>query len=138
MYLGRYLYRGVIQAKDILARDHGQVSFRYRNSKNKRTEYRTLPGAQFLALILQHLLPKGFRRARHFGFLHPNSKRLIGLLQYLLGFDPKAVLAQLKRRPGWNCPCCGAPMLVVRTRLPTPDAPSLPIPIQQQLALSVR
>ncbi len=26
----------------------------------------------FLRLILQHILPKGYRRARNFGFLHPN------------------------------------------------------------------
>jgi hypothetical protein len=137
VYLGRYLYRGVVQEKDIIACDNGQVTFRYRDSKSKQTEKRTLPGADFLALILQHVLPKGFRRARQFGFLHPNSKRLIGLLQYLLGFDPKKALAQLKARPGLTCPCCGAPMVVMKTRLPAPNAPPLPIPIQQQLALSV-
>ena len=64
VYLGRYLYRGVIQENDIIACKDGQVTFRYRNSKTKRFEYRSLPGAQFLALILQHVLPKGFRRAR--------------------------------------------------------------------------
>jgi hypothetical protein len=36
-------------------------------------------GTQFLWLVLQHVLPKGFRRARNFGFLHPNCKRLIAL-----------------------------------------------------------
>lgn len=34
----------------------------------------------FLRLILQHILPKGYRRARNFGFLHPNSK-LIPMVQ---------------------------------------------------------
>jgi hypothetical protein len=33
---------------------------------------------------LQHTLPKGFRRARNYGFLHPNSKRTIALLQLKL------------------------------------------------------
>ncbi len=100
MYLGRYLYRGVIQEKDILACENGQVTFRYRNAKTKRTEIRTVSGAKFLWLILQHVLPKGFRRARNFGFLHPNSKRLIALLHYLLGFDPRRVLASLTRALG--------------------------------------
>jgi hypothetical protein len=49
---------------------------------------RTLPGAQFLWLILQHVLPKGFRRTRNFGFLHANSKRLLALLQELLRLNP--------------------------------------------------
>jgi hypothetical protein len=36
VYLGRYLYRGVIQEKDIVACQDGKVTFRYQNSKTKR------------------------------------------------------------------------------------------------------
>jgi hypothetical protein len=74
IYLGRYLYRGVIQEKDILACENGQVTFRYQNSQTKQIETRTLSAVAFLHLILQHILPKGFRRARNFGFLHPNRR----------------------------------------------------------------
>ncbi len=128
VYLGRYLYRGVIQEKDIVACENGQVTFRYRHAKRKRFEYRTLPGARFLALVLQHVLPKGFRRARNFGFLHPNSKRAIALLQWLFGLDPKRLIARLKPRPQLTCPCCGAEMRIVQTRLPTrsPQPPLMP------------
>ncbi len=115
LYLGRYLYKGVIQEKDIIACQNGQVTFRYRDSKTERIEYTTVSGPRFLWLILQHVLPKGFRRARNFGFLHPNSKRLIALLQYLLGFDPNRALAWVKKRPQLTCPCCGAVMNIVRT-----------------------
>jgi hypothetical protein len=80
VYLGRYLYRGVLQEKGILASDDRQVTFRYRNSKTHRSETRTLPGADFLWRLLQQVLPKGLRRARNFGFLHPNSMRLLQLL----------------------------------------------------------
>ena len=117
VYLGRYLYKGVIQEKDIIACENRQVTFRYRDSKTKRFESRTVSGAKFLWLILQHVLPKGFRRARNFGFLHPNSKRLIALLQYLLGFDPNRALAWVKKRPQLTCRCCGAVMNIVRTRI---------------------
>ena len=55
------------------------MTFRYRNAKTGKRERRTVSGAQFLWLVLQHVLPKGFRRARNFGFLHPNCKRLIAL-----------------------------------------------------------
>lgn len=129
VYLGRYLYRGVIQEKDILACENGQVTFRYKNAKTKRTETRTVSGAKFLWLVLQHVLPKGFRRARNFGFLHPNSKRLIAVLQVLLGFDPTRALAWMKQRPRLACPCCGAPMKILRTRiLPfLPNPPAVPI-----------
>jgi hypothetical protein len=68
IYLGRYLYRGVIAEKDIVACVGGQVGFRYRNARTGRMERRTVSGAQFLWLVLQHVLPKGFRRARNSAF----------------------------------------------------------------------
>lgn len=120
VYLGRYLYRGVIQEKDILSCDNGQVRFRYRDSKTGKSAVRTVSGAAFLRLILQHVLPKGFRRARNFGFLHPNSKRLIALLQVVLKVIPSANLTWMKPRPPFLCMCCGAPMQVLRRRIPPP------------------
>jgi len=130
VYLGRYLYRGVIQERDILSCENGQVTFRYRHAKDKRWAYRTLPGAEFLALVLQHVLPKGFRRTRNFGFLHPNSQRAIRLLQWLFGRDPKRPLVS-RPRPQFTCPSCGAPMIVVRTRLPARASPA-PTPITRE------
>ena len=117
IYLGRYLYRGVIREKDIIACKDGQVSFRYQNAKTKRIECRTLPGADFLWLVLQHVLPKGFRRARNFGFLHPNCKRLIVLLHVVLKYAPGCSLAWVKARAPMLCTCCGAVMAIVKTRL---------------------
>ena len=117
IYLGRYLYRGVIAEKDIVACDNGQVSFRYRNAKTGKMERRTVSGAHFLWLVLQHVLPKGFRRARNFGFLHPNCKRLIALLHLLLKFDPGQAAAWFKKRAPILCTCCGAVMVIVKTRI---------------------
>ena len=116
-YLGRYLYRGVIREKDIVACGDGQVSFAYRDAKTGRRERRTVSGAHFLWLVLQHVLPKGFRRARNFGFLHPNSRRLIALLHVLLKFIPARAPASIRQRPPMLCPCCGAVMVIVKTRL---------------------
>ena len=117
IYLGRYQYRGVIQEKDILACKDGQVTFRYRNARTGTSERRSVPGAQFLWLVLQHVLPKGFRRARNFGFLHPNCKRLIALLQVLLKFVPVRASDWVKPRAPIQCACCGAQMKIVRTRI---------------------
>jgi hypothetical protein len=122
VYLGRYLYKGVIQEKDIIACRDGWVTFRYQDSKTKRMQTRTLPGPQFLWLILQHVLPKGFRRARNFGFLHPNSKRLLELLRQLLKLNPVKILTGLAKRPQIKCPCCGGAMRIVQTRIPSPLA----------------
>lgn len=118
VYLGRYLYRGVVQEKDIIASKDGEVTFRYQNSKTKKTELRTVSGAEFLWLLLRHVLPKGFRRARNFGFLHPNSKRLLQILHLVLKFDPSRALAWMKKRPSMACRCCGGEMEIVKTRIP--------------------
>jgi hypothetical protein len=122
VYLGRYLYRGVIQEKDILRCENGQVTYRWRDSKTKKQAQRTVSAVEFLRLVLQHVLPKGFRRARNYGFLHPNSKRLIALLR-LLVFRPcakapsESATATQTQRPGLICRCCGAAMAIVRRRI---------------------
>jgi hypothetical protein len=124
VYLGRYLYRGVIREKDILSVRDGMVTFRYQDSDTKRWETRTETGAKFLWLVLQHVLLTGFRRARNFGFLHPNSKRMIGILQTLGKLDPKKMLAKigLRLRPQMLCTCCGGKMQVGRTRIPIAES----------------
>ena len=132
IYLGRYLYRGVIAEKDIVACDHGQVRFRYRDAKTGKMEQRTVAGAHFLWLVLQHVLPKGFRRPRNFGFLHPNCKRLIALLHLLLKFAPGRALAWFKQRAPILCSCCGAVMVIVKTRLRSRFSGPLPIPLATQ------
>ena len=129
IYLGRYLYRGVIREKDIVACQDGQVSFRYRNAKSGKMERRTVSGAHFLWLVMQHMLPKGFRRARNFGFLHPNCKRLIALLHVLLKFAPVQSTAWVKERAPILCACCGAVMVVVQTRLRSAPSEVMPVPI---------
>lgn len=129
IYLGRYLYRGVIREADIVACADGQVTFRYHNAKTGKRERRTVSGAQFLWLVLQHVLPKGFRRARNFGFLHPNCKRLIALLHMVLHFDPGRAAAWFRERTPIACPCCGAAMKIVRTRIRASIQGGSPVPI---------
>lgn len=104
------------------------MSFRYRNAETGKLEKRSLPGADFLWLIVQHVLPKGFRRARNFGFLHANCKRLIGLLHLLLKFDPGRFTSPRKERPPMLCACCGAVMAIVRTRIRSTSPGGIAVP----------
>ena len=114
IYLGRYLYRGVIREKDILKVENGKVTFRYINSETKQSETREVTGAKFLRLLMQHVLPKGFRRSRNYGFLHPNSK----LLKQIQLITQVFILpAKPKERAKINCPCCGGEMQIVQTRI---------------------
>jgi len=115
IYLGRYLYRGVIREKDIVACKNGNVTYRYKESNTKKLRYKTVTAEKFLGLLLQHILPKRFRRARNFGFLHPNSKRLIHVIQLIFKIDPNHALAFLKMRPKMICRCCGGTLQILQT-----------------------
>lgn len=117
VYLGRYLYRGVIREKDILSCKNGLVTFRYEESKTKKNKTRVVPVLEFLWLVLQHVLPRGFRRARDYGFLHPNSKKLIRVLQWVFRLNPNHMITKLKARKEILCSCCGGAMMIVRTRI---------------------
>jgi hypothetical protein len=117
VYLGTYLYRGVIQEKNIVKCENGMVTFRYVNSKTKQDCYRTVPGEYFLWLVLKHILPKGFRRARDYGFLHACSKQLIKVIQYILKCNPCTMLKKIKKRAKIMCPCCGNEMKIIRTQI---------------------
>lgn len=119
IYLGRYLYKGVIQEKDILKCENGEVTFRYTNSKTKTTETKTVKGEYFLWLLMQHVLPRGFRKVRSYGFLHPCSKNLIQLLQLILHFNPVQMYKKIREKAGIVCKCCGAKMKILRTMIPT-------------------
>lgn len=117
-YLGRYLYRGVISEKDILSCQKGNVTFRYQDSKTKTTQTKTVSAVKFIWLVLQHVLPRGFRRARNYGFLHPNSKKLILLIKLMTKhFNPGQFKRKIKSRPCFICACCGEAMRIVKTRI---------------------
>lgn len=109
--LGRYLYRGVLLEKKIIADRDGIVSFCYQDNKGKR-QVRILPGGEFLWLLLKHVLPRRFRRVRDFGILHSNANRLIQLLQLTLHMrvpppDP------LPACPPVHCDRCGEVMTIL-------------------------
>lgn len=125
IYLGRYLYRGVIQERDIVHCTDSHVTFRYRDSATGKNTTRCVSGAQFLWLVLQHVLPRGFRRSRDFGLLHANCKhrRRLDLLRLRMrpqsGAPAAATTAPAppSERPKLSCLCCGAPMQIVRRRI---------------------
>jgi len=115
-YLSRYLYRGVIGETNIVSNQEGKVTFKYIESRTGKTRYRTLKGEDFLWLVLQHVLPKGFRRVRDYGFLHGNAKRLLHLVQLVLQVLIQAASRRL--RPTFMCQMCHAPMRILAIERP--------------------
>jgi Putative transposase/Transposase zinc-binding domain len=115
-YLSRYLYRGVISEKNIVSCRDGEVTFAYIDSDSGQQRTRTLKGEDFLWLVLQHVLPTGFRRVRDYGFLHGNGKRLLKLVQLVL--HVMLVPNPTRPRPVFKCPCCKAAMQITAFRRP--------------------
>ena len=115
-YLSRYLYRGVISERNIVSNQNGQVTFKYIDSRSKKARYRTLNGEDFLHLIMQHVLPRGFRRVRDYGFLHGNAKKLLYLVQLILHVVIE--IFEKRPRPVFKCSRCQAPMAILGFRRP--------------------
>lgn len=110
-YLYRYLYRGVISERHILHDDGAHVTFEYQDSKSKSRLTRTVKGEDFLWLVFQHVLPKGFRRARDFGFLHGNASKTRQLIQWVL--QVKLPQPKPSTRAPFLCAHCKAAMNIV-------------------------
>jgi hypothetical protein len=69
-YLGRYTHRVAIANSRLLACENGHVRFRWKDYRDDdKSKVMTLEADEFIRRFLLHVLPKGFRRIRHFGFL---------------------------------------------------------------------
>ena len=120
-YLGRYTHRVAISNHRLVSFADDQITFRWRDSAHgNQQSLLTLPVEEFLRRFLLHLLPPGFVRIRHFGFLA--NRRRVGLLprcfQLLAPATPSsptasAVPTNPASSPLWTCPRCGGPMILL-------------------------
>jgi Putative transposase/Transposase zinc-binding domain len=118
-YLGRYTHRVAISNHRLVSLAGGQVTFRWRDSADhNQQKLMTLSLDEFLRRFLLHLLPKGFVRIPHFGFL-ANRRRstLLPLCFAALGTVPSPLEPETsptqQSHPLWRCPKCGGPMAVI-------------------------
>jgi hypothetical protein len=69
-YLARYTHRVAISNRRLLALRHGQVTFRWKDYvRSGRQSQMTLAAVEFIRRFLLHVLPGGFMKIRHYGFL---------------------------------------------------------------------
>lgn len=82
-YLARYTRKGVMSESRLVSVSEQAVSFTYRDyADNNRGQVMTLSCDEFLRRYLQHVLPKGFMRIRHYGFLaNACRQRALGLIR---------------------------------------------------------
>jgi hypothetical protein len=74
-YLARYTHRVAISNRRLESMDDEKVSFRWKDYADRNaSKVMTIDGVEFVRRFLQHVLPTGFVRIRHFGFLANRSR----------------------------------------------------------------
>jgi hypothetical protein len=110
-YLAAYVQKTALSAARLLGCDEATVTFTHQERDTGLTRTLTLSGEEFLRRFLQHVLPTGFQRVRHFGWLSPAAKTRRQRIQALLDYKPTAPPAAAAP-PCWapECPRCHKPM----------------------------
>jgi hypothetical protein len=141
-YLGRYTHRVAIANSRLVAMTDGKVSFRWKDYRGEaRTKIMTLDAGEFMRRFLLHVLPTGFHRIRHFGFM-ANGHRATRLARcrHLLaeqagtnGHDERGVdpprAPPTDRLPPFRqnqdtCPCCGGALFMATALARAPPHPA--------------
>ena len=118
-YLGRYTHRVAISNHRLLAFDGERVTFRWKDyAHGGKHRKMTVAATEFLRRFFLHVLPKGFVRIRHFGFLANRLRAsLIPVCRRALAMNTSEATPPPSAAPScrtWQCPRCGAPMLVTQ------------------------
>lgn len=128
-YLGRYTHRVAISNHRIVNVENGKVTFQYKDRKGNETlKNMTIEADEFIRRFLLHVLPDGFMRIRHFGFLANRSKKKnLGRCRELLGLSPELpqpskkttheLMLELAGIDVTKCPFCKKGTMKVVTRL---------------------
>jgi hypothetical protein len=144
-YLGRYTHRVAISNNRLLSIEDGQVTFQWKDYRHHgQPKAMTLEADEFIRRFLLHVLPDGFQRIRHYGFLsHRYRKAKLSLCRQWLGM--KLTLMAPEPRPDYRdlyerltgkslreCPVCQQGTMVrVAILPPLSRAPPLaPTPCQ--------
>ena len=124
-YLGRYTHRVAIANSRLINIDDAQVQFRWKDYRQpEKSKLMTLDADEFIRRFLLHVLPSGFRRIRHFGFLaNVHRSTRLATIRSLLAVPAPAAddrpgdyrirYALLTGRSIDICPSCGGQMVEI-------------------------
>jgi len=140
-YLGRYTHRVAISNERLVSHTDGVVRFRWKDyADGDRVKIMTLAAEEFIRRFLLHVVPGGFVRIRHFGFLANRTRRAkLARCRALLHQPPSPATAAIESAPALmlrltgidieRCPLCHQGRLHVTAILaPTPLAtPRVPL-----------
>lgn len=138
-YLGTYVARSVIADSRLVAITPTEVRFRHKDrAHGGAMRTLTLPGVEFVARYLRHVLPQGLRSIRYYGFCHPVARKTRLKVMLLSGRPTQlGATTEIQSLPqsAWPCPCCGQPRqrlhriqpLWCRSARAPPQEPATPI-----------
>lgn len=125
-YLAPYIFRVAISNSRIIdVKDHSVV-FSYRKKGSNRLRQVTLDVMEFIRRFLQHVLPEGFMKVRHYGFMSANCSVGIARLRLLIREHLKGLQSCLEDLPSEArpplpkpvCPSCGGTLLYLFSIIP--------------------
>ncbi len=128
-YLARYTHRIAISDQRIRCIENGQVTFDVKDTAHQgKTKQMSLPAETFIGRFLVHVLPKGFMRIRHYGFLaNCCREKKLALIRHSLAAKPEAMHEQDAETPArlatsagavYRCPKCKLGRMCLVSRLP--------------------
>ena len=118
-YLSRYTHRVAISNSRLLGFNETGVTFRYKDYRRDgadRQSTMTLSPDEFIRRFLLHVLPKGFHRIRHCGFLaSAGRKDNVARARELLAAPARVAVQDAASPPDLRppCPCCGGRMVII-------------------------
>ena len=138
-YLARYTHRTAIGNERLVSIRNGHVLMRVRADSSGGKRVMAMPGTQFIGRFLQHVLPQGFKRIRHYGLLAPAAKTArLHMARQLLAMpaanpaarqDAQAFMRRVAAIEISRCPHCPTGRwLVVEQRAATPMARKALVP----------
>jgi hypothetical protein len=124
-YLSRYVFRVAISNNRIKSISDNAIRFSYKDRERETWKTMELEPMEFMRRFLQHVLPWGFMKIRHYGFLSPNSSLSIDRLRELISLVHAFIEEVCNALPGFErpkikCACCGNPLRYVGFLKPVP------------------
>lgn len=117
-YLARYVKRSAIGPKRLIGYDSkNNIRLHWTSSRTGKAGVMALAPSELLRRWLIHVLPKGFSRVRHYGFMSSAAVRTRQAIRLHLGADP-APLPELPDPAPHTCPDCGGELTFLRELAP--------------------
>lgn len=126
-YLAPYIFRVAISDARIIAVERRSVTFSYRKKESNRLRQTTIDALEFIRRFLQHVLPIGFMKVRHYGFMSSNCAISLSRLRLLILASLQRLrldLSQLSAKkqkveiPKPRCSACGGQLIYLFSLIP--------------------